>query len=159
MEVAYAASGNENGCCRATREEIDTLLVALQSPSNIVREAGLTGLTAMYKSLPSVKENFELGLLITRRVWVACHDVNEDNCALAKKLWDVAKLEVEPTVLWEELLKDVIHPVDEIQQAGAKALATLIKENPEVNLIKDVLDQLQKFYMEKLAVSLKIIIY
>ena len=108
----------------------------------------------MYKSLPSLSEDFELGLLITRRIWVACHDVNEDNCSLAKKLWDIAKLKADPNILWEELLKDVIHPVSEIQQAGAKALASLIKENLEVNLIKDVLERLQKFYMDKLAVSI-----
>ena len=41
LEVAYAASGDFDGCCRATREEIDTLLIALQSSSHIVREAGL----------------------------------------------------------------------------------------------------------------------
>lgn len=43
----------------------------------------------MYKALPSVSEGFELGLLITRTIWVASQDVNEDNCALVKKLWDV----------------------------------------------------------------------
>jgi hypothetical protein len=68
---------------------------------------------------------------------------------LAVKLWDVAQLEL-PLALCEELLKDVIHPVDEIQQAGAQALAALLKQ--ETDSIDDVLEQLLAIYHEKLAV-------
>lgn len=55
-----------------------------------------------------------------------------------------------PTVLYEELLNDVIHPVAEIQQAGAQALAALLKR--ETGLIDCVLEQLLAIYHEKLAV-------
>lgn len=55
-----------------------------------------------------------------------------------------------PTVLYEELLNDVIHPVSEIQQAGAQALAALLKR--ETGLIDPVLEQLLAIYHEKLAV-------
>jgi hypothetical protein len=68
---------------------------------------------------------------------------------LAVKLWDVAQLQL-PAALCEELLNDVIHPVDEIQQAGAQALAALLKE--ETGLIDHVLEQLLAIYREKLAV-------
>lgn len=41
LEVASASSGESASCCRAESGEIEALLSALQSPSNIVREAGL----------------------------------------------------------------------------------------------------------------------
>jgi hypothetical protein len=68
---------------------------------------------------------------------------------LAVKLWDVAQLQL-PSALCEELLNDVIHPVDEIQQAGAQALAALLKQ--ETGFIDVVLEQLLAIYHEKLAV-------
>jgi hypothetical protein len=68
---------------------------------------------------------------------------------LAVRLWDVAQMQLS-TVLYEELLNDVIHPVDEIQQAGAQALAALLKR--ETGLIDHVLEQLLAIYHEKLAV-------
>lgn len=105
----------------------------------------------MHKSLPRVSEDYELGTLITRRIWVACNDVNEDNCTLAKKLWDIVKPKVMPTVLCGDLLGDVVHPVDVIQEAGAKALAALIKSNPDLEVVL-VLNQLKEIYMEKLVV-------
>lgn len=70
---------------------------------------------------------------------------------LAVRLWDVAQLQL-PTVLYEELLNDVIHPVAEIQQAGAQALAALLKR--ETGLIDRVLEQLLAIYHEKLAVRI-----
>jgi hypothetical protein len=64
-------------------------------------------------------------------------------------LWDVAELQL-PSALCEELLNDVIHPVDEIQQAGAQALAALLKQ--ETGFIDLVLERLLAIYREKLAV-------
>ena len=69
---------------------------------------------------------------------------------LADKLWDVADMQL-PIDLCEELLNDVIHPVDEIQQAGAQALAALLKE--QTHLIDHVLEKLLAIYHERLAVS------
>jgi hypothetical protein len=73
---------------------------------------------------------------------VTCRD-------LAEKLWAVAQLQL-PATLCDELLNDVIHPVDEVQQAGAQALAALLKQ--ETGLIDHVLEQLLAIYHEKLAV-------
>ncbi|KAJ4427094.1 hypothetical protein ANN_24709, partial [Periplaneta americana] len=70
---------------------------------------------------------------------------------LAEKLWDVAQLQL-PTALCEELLNDVIHPVDEIQHAGAQALAALLKQ--ENCFIDDVLEKLLAIYQEKLAYNI-----
>lgn len=106
----------------------------------------------MYKSFPSSKENFELNTVIIRRVWVACHDVNEDNAALAKNLWEMAKLKADPLLLCDELLKDVTHPVAAIREAGAKALASLIKLNYQPMFVKNSLDNLKNIFMEKLVV-------
>lgn len=55
-----------------------------------------------------------------------------------------------PLYLCEELLKDVVHPVNEIQQAGAQALAALLKQ--ETDSIDGVLDRLLEIYREKLTV-------
>jgi hypothetical protein len=68
---------------------------------------------------------------------------------LAVKLWEVAQLQL-PLALCEELLKDVVHPVNEIQQAGAQALAALLKQ--ETDSVDDVLDRLLEIYREKLTV-------
>jgi hypothetical protein len=73
---------------------------------------------------------------------VTCRD-------LAVKLWAVAQLQL-PSALCDELLNDVIHPVAEIQQAGAQALAALLKQ--ETGFIDHVLEQLLAIYHEKLAV-------
>lgn len=110
----------------------------------------------MYKSFPTAKENLDLHTMIIRRVWVSCFDVYEENTVLAKNLWDLAELEANPQILCDELLKDVIHPVAAIQQAGAKALASLISLNFQSELVRNVLDQLKKIYMEKLVVRITI---
>lgn len=109
----------------------------------------------MYRSFPSAKENLELNTMIARRVWVACYDVNEDNCILAKNLWQLAKLEANPHLLCDELLKDVVHPVKALQQAGAKALASLIKLHYQPILVRNAIDELKKIYTEKLVVGWK----
>lgn len=107
----------------------------------------------MHRSFPGIKENFELNTLITRRIWVASYDVNEDNCGFANNLWELAKLETNPEILCDELLKDIVHPVQAIRQAGAKALASLIKLNYQPILVRNALDELKKIFMEKLVVN------
>ncbi|GFG32063.1 hypothetical protein Cfor_06845 [Coptotermes formosanus] len=148
LDVATSGSGAAD-CARASADEIDSLLVALQNPSAVVRDAALRGLIAMVGAFPTLKEDYDQALRLIRRIWVAQFDVSEENRDLAARLWDVAQLQL-PTVLYEELLNDVIHPVDEIQQAGAQALAALLKR--ETGLIDHVLEQLLAIYHEKLAI-------
>jgi len=148
LDVATSGSGAE-GCARASADEIDSLLAALQNPSAVVRDAALRGLIAMVGAFPTLKEDYDQALRLIRRIWVAQFDVSEENRDLAVRLWDVAQLQL-PTVLYEELLNDVIHPVAEIQQAGAQALAALLKR--ETGLIDRVLEQLLAIYHEKLAI-------
>lgn len=67
-------------------------------------------------------------------------------------MWNIAKLDWKTEGLVEMLLDDVIHPVNVIQEAGAKALAALLKlQKPEVT--DNTLKQLLKIYHDKLTVS------
>ncbi|KAG8223949.1 hypothetical protein J437_LFUL003757 [Ladona fulva] len=124
-----AASGSaQSGCARASAEEIDCLLVALQNASAAVRDAALRGLSAMVAALPSLKENYEQ--------------------AIPEKLWKTANLEAN-VALCSEILNDVIHPVGVIQEAAAQALAALLESDPSA--VPGILEQLLVIYREKLA--------
>ncbi|XP_046688091.1 eIF-2-alpha kinase activator GCN1-like [Homalodisca vitripennis] len=149
LDVAASGSGGP-GCARASVEEIDCLLGALQNPSQVVRDSGLRGLTVMVPALPKQSENPELYLRLTRRVWVAKFDVAEENRELADKLWQQARLQYDTQTLCDCLLGDVIHPVPVIQEAGAQALATLLKQSGP-HLTDVVLKKLLNIYHEKLA--------
>ncbi|RZF42658.1 hypothetical protein LSTR_LSTR001453 [Laodelphax striatellus] len=78
LDVAGSASGKK-GCGKTSRDEIDSLLSALQNPSNVVRDAALMGLQVMVNAFPSKKEDPELFLRLTRRLWVARFEVCEEN--------------------------------------------------------------------------------
>lgn len=147
LEVTESSSGKE-GCASADKQEIECLLQALQHCLDVVRDVALRGLTAMVDVLPRIEDDYEFGLKLIRRVWVARFDVNEENIDLADALWINAKFEV-PIVLTDELLKDVIHPEPCIQKAGASALVAVLKEDP--SMVKSVLDQLLEIYNEKLT--------
>lgn len=70
---------------------------------------------------------------------------------MATKLWDVAALKLDE-MLWMGLLLDVVHPVDVVQNAAAKALAALLTEYE--GPIPKVIENLLGIYKEKMAVSL-----
>lgn len=70
---------------------------------------------------------------------------------LASKLWTVAGLKLDEK-LWMGLLFDVVHPVDVVQNAAAKALAALLQEYESP--IPQVIENLLGIYKEKLAVRL-----
>lgn len=72
---------------------------------------------------------------------------------LANKVWDLAKLNCHLDGLCEDLLGDVVHPVSAIQEAGAHALAELLKQsNPQLTEV--TLGLLLNIYKEKLAVRI-----
>ncbi|XP_049938173.1 eIF-2-alpha kinase activator GCN1 [Schistocerca serialis cubense] len=148
LDVATSGSARD-GCARASSEEIDSLLSALQNPSEVVRDAALRALAAMVQALPSFKEDYDQALRLIKRIWVARFDVCPENRALADKLWDISQMRF-PTALYEELLTDIIHPVEEIQRAAAEALAALLRE--EMGLVEPVLEKLLAIYHEKLAI-------
>ncbi|XP_063238170.1 stalled ribosome sensor GCN1 isoform X2 [Bacillus rossius redtenbacheri] len=148
LDVATSGSGVE-GAARASADEIDCLLSALQNPSAVVRDAALRGLAVMVHALPTLDDNPDQAVCLTRRVWVAKFDVHEENRALAEKLWTVAGLRPS-LVMWEDLMTDVVHPVDDLQKAGARALAALLEQ--ERDLVDRVLDKLLETYHGKLSI-------
>lgn len=147
LEVAEASSGNP-GCANADKQEIECLLAAVQHNLEVVRDVSLRGMTAMMKVLPRIEDDFEFGLRLTRRLWVARFDVEDENRDIADALWTEGKFEV-PLVMTDELLKDIIHPEPCIQKSGAASLVAVLKEDPTA--VKSVLDQLLEIYNEKLS--------
>lgn len=148
LDVATSSSGEEF-CATADINEIECMLTALQCHKEAVRYVALRALTIMIKVLPSINdsENYELGLLVTRRLWIAKHDVSEENRYLADILWTNAKLEV-PIVMCDELMKDIIHPEPCIQKAVAAAIVSILREDS--SMVQSVLLQLLEIYNEKL---------
>ncbi|XP_067000438.2 stalled ribosome sensor GCN1-like [Anabrus simplex] len=147
QEVAISGSGR-TGCALASPEEIECLLLAVQSECGAVREAALRALITMKNAIPSSEENYELYIQLGKRIWVARCDVSEENRTLALQLWEAAKLEISP-FMWELLIGDIKHPVNDIQQAAAQALAELLSE--DTSLITGVLNNLLDIYLQNQA--------
>lgn len=70
---------------------------------------------------------------------------------MANKLWEDARLEF-PSHLYEELMIDIEHPVECVQEAAAKALATLVEEDK--NEIQSILQTLLSLYKNRLEVGI-----
>lgn len=107
MDTAACCSG-QPGCASAENKDIAVLLQALQSPVVAVREAALMvslstllapptsslsclapwcsqALNELQLCLPTPDVDFDEGLNLVRRVWIARFDVEEDNRKLAEK--------------------------------------------------------------------------
>lgn len=153
LDVTSCLSENE-GCAKATINEIDVLLDALQNPIVVVRDAALRGLSVMTSSFPNYNDEYNDALRINKRIWIACFDTNEENRELAQMLWKNAALDF-PTDLCKELLSDVEHPVECIQAAASQALAALLENNR--GQVQTVLDSLLQLYSDRLAVSIGIL--
>lgn len=69
---------------------------------------------------------------------------------LADKLWELANLDF-PVHLSEELIPDIEHPVESVQSAAARALATLLADHQEQ--VQDILVKLLSLYKDRLEVS------
>ncbi|KMQ96025.1 translational activator gcn1 [Lasius niger] len=148
LDVAQSGSGHP-GTAIATSEDIDSLIGALQNSLSTVRDAALRGLTVIRQAFPSQKEDQDQLDRLTRRVWIARFDVNDENKILATELWNAADFTAHAEVLCEELIRDIAHPVEPVQQAAAHALAESLASVP--HLTPSVLDSLLQLYQEKLA--------
>ncbi|XP_058803320.1 stalled ribosome sensor GCN1 isoform X2 [Phymastichus coffea] len=148
LDVAQSGNGSE-GAALASADEIDSLTSALQNPLISVRDAALRGLIVIRNTFPTNKEDSVQLLNLTRRIWVAKFDVSDENKALANELWTTAGLTGEPAVLCNELIDDIAHPVESVQQAAACALAELLNQEPK--LMPNILDRLLMLYQSKLA--------
>lgn len=125
-EMCQCASG-DIGCDKASLDEINVLLNALQVPQQAVRDAALRGLIVVVNCFPTMETDQETSLHITHRLWVARHDISEDVSKLALKLWEMADMQA-TGALSEGVLRDIVHPVGAVREAGAVALAALATE-------------------------------
>ncbi|XP_012231678.1 stalled ribosome sensor GCN1 [Linepithema humile] len=148
LDVAQSGSG-QPGTAIATSEDIDSLIGALQNSLSTVRDAALRGLTVIRQAFPSQKEDQDQLDRLTRRVWIARFDVDDENKILANELWNSADFSAQAEILCEELIQDIAHPVEPVQQAAAHALAQSLASVP--HLTPSVLDNLLQLYQEKLA--------
>ncbi|XP_011307361.1 translational activator GCN1 [Fopius arisanus] len=154
LDVAHSGSGEvgENGkqTALAQANEIDSLISALENPAASVRDAALRALMIVKKSFPTEKTDYDQLLRLTRWLWISKFDVCDENKVLANDIWvTVGFSSSNGEILCEELIQDVAHPVEPIQQAVAHALANLLESNP--HLLPAILDSLLKLYQEKLA--------
>ncbi|KAL9698248.1 hypothetical protein quinque_001689 [Culex quinquefasciatus] len=147
LDVAESSSGSEY-TAKAEHREIEVLLVALQDELGAVRDVALRALAIMIKVLPSIADDYELGLRLTRRLWVAKHDVCEETKLLAEHVWTQGEFEV-PIVMADELMKDIIHPEPCIQKAASFALVSILAEDSSI--IDSIVEQLLEIYQEKLT--------
>ncbi|XP_066249177.1 stalled ribosome sensor GCN1 [Euwallacea similis] len=146
LDIAQSVSGKE-GCATATFEEIDVLLTALQNRITVVRDAALRALIIMVSCLPNFETDYQYGLKLNKRIWIARFDENEENRQLAEHLWTDAKLEF-PPALSTELMADVEHPVESVQSAAAKALAALLEADPDQ--VQPTIKSLLNLYTDRL---------
>ncbi|CRL07624.1 CLUMA_CG020589, isoform A [Clunio marinus] len=147
LDVADAISGQSYRSI-ATKDEIEFLMFMLQNDLEIIRDAAVRALIKIIDALPTINDDFELGLLIVRRIFIAKHDVSNDIQEICDTLWSEGGFEV-PKVLSDELMKDVIHHENCIQKATACALVTILKDDS--TLVRSILDQLLELYKAKLT--------
>ncbi|XP_038215346.1 eIF-2-alpha kinase activator GCN1 [Zerene cesonia] len=114
-----------------SRDDVVCLLAALQSPAEVVRDAGLRALGCVSDRLPPFFEDEDFALELTKRLYIAIFDISEDNKKLAEELWErlpaaealVRHGELEAMSV---LLDEIQHPSEPVQRAAAAALAALV---------------------------------
>lgn len=148
LDVANSGSGIP-GTALAGPDEVDSLIGALENPLAAVRDAALRALMIVRSGFPTEDSDYEQLLRLTRRVWIAKFDISDENKVLASEIWEAAEFIANGEILCEELIQDVAHPVEAVQQATAHALASLLTDN--THLVAEILDSLLRLYKEKLA--------
>lgn len=163
LEVAKSNDGSK-GAALATSEELDSLIGALQNSLSAVRDAALRSLMIVRDAFPSANDqdaNRQAQLLnLTKRIWIAKYDVSEENQVLAGELWSATNLTAKVEVLCHELIDEVAHPVECVQQAAAQSLAELLMSEDSIEvegsisrdgLVPKTLERLLQLYREKLV--------
>ncbi len=128
LEVSLAASG-QAGCTEAMAEEVEVLLEALHSPATGVRDVALQCLCLLKDVLPSVEEDFDLGLSVARHVWVACNDPQPHIQQLAQKLREDLGLAVPCEELCTAIVCDTTHDQEVVRSGAALALAQVLTQH------------------------------
>ncbi|XP_034945471.1 eIF-2-alpha kinase activator GCN1 [Chelonus insularis] len=148
LDVAYSGSGIL-GTTLATSDDINSLISALENPLVTVRDAALRALMILRKSFPTEESDEKLYRLLIRRIWISKFDINEECRILANEIWEVSECIANGDILCDDLIQDVAHPVEPVQQATAYALASLLTNN--THLVQKILNNLLQLYKEKLA--------
>lgn len=148
-EVAESISG-EDGCAKATDKEITILLEAMKSPCTAARDAAVQGLKCLSGMLPNIDDNYQLGLMVAQRVWVACFDQDENVQKLANELREKLTLEEPYEDMCTPLADDVVFPEETIQKSAAKALHKTLSHHPDY--ITATIAELKDKYQETLYV-------
>uniref|UniRef100_UPI00358E4439 stalled ribosome sensor GCN1 isoform X2 n=1 Tax=Myxine glutinosa TaxID=7769 RepID=UPI00358E4439 len=129
--------------------EVTILLQALEAPGHSVRHAALMGLVQLSDVLigPDDEPCVES---LTWGLWLATHDPEPENKAVALKLWQELGLLATPEML-PSLLPMVQSPTGAIRSAGAAAIAAVITKYPE--LVETALESLKDSYKDKLHIA------
>lgn len=134
-------------------DDVTCLMDGLQSPCEVVRDGALRAFLCVVECLPSLLEDPECALTLTKRLLVATFDFWEYNKKLAEDLWSQLPLAQqwsrEPELV-ELMLQEVQHPAEPIQRAAAAALAHLVEKSTDTAAPEHVLQRLQDIYSEKL---------
>lgn len=148
LDVVESSSG-ALFCAQPTRKMMELLLTALENRLEIIRDVALRALIILVNTFETfIATDADMTLLLIRRLWIAKHDVCEDNKNIAEILWEKANLEIPQIGFVEELLKDVVHPESAIQKATAMAIVSVLETDPSPlqGIIKKIID----IYQEKL---------
>lgn len=127
LQAVNSASGNE-GCATVTGEEIDCLLQALLSDSNVIRLAGLNSLQVLVGVLTKVLSG-NVAAHFDQRIYIAMFDPDEKCAAAALDLWTRCKLETSSALCFA-LLKDIDVAGDALRASIAGATESLLKLYP-----------------------------
>uniref|UniRef100_A0A6B2EHQ3 Putative translational activator gcn1 n=1 Tax=Phlebotomus kandelakii TaxID=1109342 RepID=A0A6B2EHQ3_9DIPT len=147
LDVAEATSGREY-CAHPTKQELELLLKAIESGVESIRDVALRALLILVGTFLSFETDVNLHRQLICRLWIAKHDISDDNRELAEDLW-IASNFVLPSDITMDLMRDVIHPESCIQKATASSLVSILMEDNKP--LPKILDQLLSIYNDKLT--------
>lgn len=127
LDVMEASSGVPH-CAHPDKRIFEVLLRALENRLEMIRDVALRGLLILSPTFGGFSEADEdLRNVLTRRLWIAKHDVCDENKEIAELLWTKANLQIPNNNFTEEILKDVTHAESSVQKATAAALVSLLE--------------------------------
>ncbi|KAL4223498.1 eIF-2-alpha kinase activator GCN1 [Mactra antiquata] len=154
IEVARSMNG-QAGCSTIGNDDIIVILDALKSTSTAARESALQALQCLTPVLPTIDDNYELGLQIALRVWVASFDGDENVRTIAEGLKTALGIEEPYEDTCVHLVDDVIHPEGIIRKAAAECLAKTLQYHSDY--IESTIDLLLQNYDKKLEMPAPIL--
>lgn len=120
----------------ASKEEVAVLLRGSIVPQSSVRMAVLL----------AIRENVDLtDNDFSEEIWLACHDVNDENVELGRLIWQENALEIQPESA-STLVEYLASPDRQLRRAASRALAEAIGKDKDI--CDRILDQLENEYKE-----------